>query len=153
MYGKKRLERSEIAAMAVQVWVCHGCLRFNYGRWDAVKGKIMKPPHCSDCHRMDFEYFQSKGEAEFWMKLLHRAAEGRVKEIERQYRINLVAVHKDTGKPVVVKVFLLDFRWWDVDEERRVWAEYKPVDGMSYDAEIKIEWARAMGYPIEIVSG
>jgi hypothetical protein len=148
----RMVERSAIKGMAKEVWICRACGEWNGARWDKVKGKSLPPPECSVCGRMDFEHFQSEGEAKYWMRLVRRQEDGIIAELERQYRIPLLTVHHATGKPVWWADMVADFRWLDVKTGQRIVAEYKPRDLMSYDAQLKIRCAEAMGIPIEIVS-
>lgn len=152
-YGKgKTLERSAIKGMAKVVYVCRGCGAWNRPTWDKVKEKSLPPKACisSKCGRMDFDYFQSEGEAMAWARLLLRQSAKEISEVERQVRIPLLAFNPATGKPVEFAVYVADFRW--LEDGRRWVGEYKPDDGMSKDAELKIRCVEAMGIPVIIIN-
>ena len=134
------------ANKAIRVHICRGC-----GVWHEGK----KPPACIGCGRMDFDTFDSKGEAMRWMKLIQLQQAGLIRELERQVSIDLLTVHHRTGKPVVWGRYVADFRYFDIEKNARIVAEYKPGDGrgdprMTYEAELKIRCVESMGIPVEI---
>lgn len=151
--GRGRIERGAIAAMAHPVYICRGCGLWNEPRWDAVKSKPMPPPACLGCHRMDFDFFRSKGEAKYWAKLQQRQRAGLIEELEREVRIPLLTVDHRTGKPVEWATYVADFRYRDLESGDRKVEEFKPSGGMSYDAQLKIRCCEAMGIPVAIVTG
>ncbi len=135
--------RSDIAKTAIAIHICRGC-----GLWH----ERAKPAACLSCGRMDFDDFQSKGEAQRWAALLLRQRGGLIAELERQVKIDLLTVNHQTGKPVVWGYYLADFRYRDVETGERVTEEYKPGGSMSYDAALKLRCVEAMGIKITVVT-
>lgn len=144
-----QISRQDIKSLAKVVYVCRGCQCWNEPRFDQIKDKHMPPPSCMRCGRMDFDYFQSKGEARWYAGLLLRQKVGEISEVQRQVRIPLLTVDLDTGKPKEWAVFVADASFLD-DKGRRIVGEYKPAGGMSYDAQLKIRCCEAMGIPVTI---
>ncbi len=135
------INRSDIAKRAIAVHICRGCAYWSEGK---------KPAACVACGRMDFDSFQSKSEAKWWVRLLKRQERGHIDQLEKQVRIPLLTVDHATGKPVQFAVFVADFRWREAGE--RIVAEVKPAAGMSYDAQLKIRCCEAMGIPVQLLT-
>lgn len=140
------------ASKAKAVYICRGCGAWNDPRWDDVKGKPMPPAACLACHRMDFDHFQSRGEAKTWAKLLQRQAAGQIADLERQVPIDLLTVNHATGKPVVFARYIADFRWRDVASGDRIVGECKPGGALTYESQLKIRCVEAMGIPVTILT-
>lgn len=141
--GMRRSTDTTFAKQAIAVHVCAGC-----GLWHEGK----KPAACLSCGRLDFESFQSKGEARWWAKLLLRVRGNLIRDLQRQVRIDLLTVHHRTGKPVVWGVYVADFAWTDVETGERVVAECKPGGAMTYESQLKVRCVEAMGLPIEMLT-
>lgn len=137
------------AAKARAVWICRGCHHWNRATFDPVK-KTDKPPHaCEKCGRMDFDHFHSGGEAGRWVQLRRKEDAGRIKDLQTQFPVRLLACNIDTGDAVEFAVLYVDFRYFDVDRGERILEEYKPAAGLTYESQLKIRCAEAMGVPIE----
>lgn len=141
--GFGRSTDQTFAQHAIAVHICRGC-----GLWHEGK----KPAACLSCGRMDFESFQSKGEAKTWAKLVQRQRAGLITELERQIRIPLLTVHHRTGKPVEWAVYIADFRWLDVETGDRILAECKPGGRTTYESQLKIRCVEAMGIPVTMLT-
>lgn len=141
------------ADKAKPVYICRNCETWHDPIWHDRAKRMGEPHFCKQCGRVgDFEYFQSSGEAKWWVRLLRRQEDGLIRELERQYRIPLIACHKDTGKPVAFGDYYADFRFYDVANGKRVIAECKPGAELTYESRIKIGCAIAMGYEIEFLT-
>lgn len=144
--GWQKMHRSTdrtYADKAIAAHICRGCMAWHSGA---------KPAACTTCGRMDFESFQSQGEAKWWMKLLRRQESGQISGLERQHRIDLLTVHHRTGKPVVFATYVADFRWKDTATGELVVAECKPGAAMTYESQLKIRCVESMGIPIEMLT-
>lgn len=140
---QRRSTDRTFSVKAKPVHICRGC-----GNWHTGA----KPAACVICGRMDYESFQSTGEAKAWARLVQRVAIGQIRELERQYRIPLLTVHHRTGKPVEWAVYVADFRYFDMASGERKVVECKPGGGMTYESQLKIRCVEAMGIPVEIIN-
>lgn len=141
------------ADKAKPVYICKACREWHDPVWHARLDRSGEPPMCRKCGRIaNFDYFQSTGEAKWWMKLLRRQDDGLIRELERQYKIPLLACHRETGKPVAFGDYYADFRYFDVERDKRVIAECKPGGEMTYESRIKIACVEAMGVEIEFLT-
>ncbi len=147
--GFGRLSRESIASKARPAWICTNCQRWSDGAYDQRLGRVAPPRQCEGCGRLQFDYFQSQGEAKCWLRLKLLERQGEISELERQIRIPLLAYNLATNSPVEFATFVLDFRYRE-REGQRVNLEYKPRSGMSYDALLKIKAAESMGIPITL---
>lgn len=134
--GRYTSKDRTFADKAIAVHICRGC-----GEWH----ERAKPAACGKCGRMDFDDFPSKGEAMWWVKLLRRQERGEIDQLERQVRIPLVTVHRDTGKPVWFADYIADFRWRDVPTGERITAECKPGGQLTYESQLKLRCVEAAG--------
>lgn len=138
------------ANLAKPVYICRGCELWNEARFDPIKKKDQPPAVCPQCGRMDFDHFHSKGEAGRYMALKRMQDAGRISELQTQWPIALIVMSLD-GKPVKFATYYVDFRYLD-GTGARILEEYKPREGMTYESQLKIRAAEAMGYIINIVS-
>jgi len=146
-----RLNGSDAAKMARPLWLCANCRTWHNDR-DA-KGKLIKPLECKFCHRIEFDYFHSEGEAQTWGKLHLRQRAGEVRNLRRQVPFPLMTIGR-MGLACKWAELVADFTF----DERRgddwlpVVADYKPDAGMSPDAALKIRCLEAMGTPVRIIT-
>lgn len=146
-----RLNGSDAGKMAKPVWLCSVCRCWHSDR--AANGKLVKPFACSFCGRTEFDYFHSSGEASAWCALHLRERAGEVRELRRQVPIDLLTV----GPQGLVRVWaqaVLDFAYEELQGGQwvPVLADYKPSEGMSPDAALKIRCLEAMGKPVRIIT-
>ena len=127
---------------AIKVWICCGC-----GLWH----ERAKPSQCFDktCGRMDFDYFDSKGEALHWANLLLRQKAGEISDLERQVRMKLMTIGTN-GLPVKWAEMVVDFGF--IQDGKRRLLDYKPSVGTDYAAQLKIRCLLAMGIKVELVT-
>lgn len=137
--GRYTSKDRTFADRAIETHICRGCLLWHTGK---------KPAACSACGRMDFESFKSKGEATWWMKLLRRQEAGKIKDLRRQIKIDLLTVHHRTGKPVAWGAYYADFAWTDLETGEKIIAECKPGGDLTYESQLKLRCVEAMGIPV-----
>lgn len=147
-----RVNGSDAGRKAKPVWLCAHCLCWHDDR--DLKGKLVKPLECKFCHRIDFDYFHSSGEAQAWALLHRRQRAGEVRNLRRQVKRDLLTVGRQ-GLACKWGEIILDF---DFEERQRdgewiaVSADYKPSEGMSPDAALKIRCLEAMGTSVRIIT-
>jgi hypothetical protein len=146
-----RVNGSDAGRKAKPVWLCANC-RMWHRDYDA-KGKLIKPFDCKFCHQTEFDYFHSSGEAQAWCSLHLRARAGEVRNLRRQIKRDLMTVGKQ-GLACKWGEIILDFDFEELqgDDWLPVAADYKPADGMSPDAALKIRCLEAMGTPVRIIT-
>jgi hypothetical protein len=140
-YGKDFTSRPLSGTLAKRVYVCNGC-----GLWHIT---TKKPAQCMNkgCGRLDFEMFQSKDEATRWAQLLLLLKIGKITELRKQVRYDLLA-YGPNGVPRKVAVYVADFVY------RRdgvlVIEDVKP-HGTDRFAAIKMQWMEAMGHKVTVI--
>lgn len=136
----KRVNGSDAGRMRRMVYVCEGC-----GLWHYDK----KPAQCQACGRLDFSRFDSIGEAKQWARyqLLQRA--GEISDLRRQVKLDLLTVGPK-GLPCVWGHMLVDFAFKEKGVQR--YSDYKPVEGPSPDAVLKIRCLESQGIIVSIVT-
>ncbi len=146
----KRLNGSDAARMARPVYLCANCRTWHN---DRSSGKLVKPLHCVFCGLTEFDYFHSEGEAKTWGTLHLRQRAGEVRNLRRQVPFPLMTIGRE-GLACKWAELVADFTF---DEMRGgewvpVVADYKPAEGMSPDAALKIRCLEAMGTPVRIIT-
>ncbi len=146
-----RLNGSDAGKMAKPVWLCQNC-RCWHEDYDR-QGKLLKPTWCKFCSKPDFDYFMSKGEATCWGNLHLRVRAHEIRNLRRQVPFDLKTVDPD-GNIVVWAQAILDYAFEELndDEWREVIADFKPSEGMSPYAELKIRCLQAQGIPVRIIT-
>lgn len=146
-----RVNGSDAGKMAKPVWLCSNC-RCWHDDLDK-NGKLHKPLECKFCHRFQFDYFMSRGEAETWGKLHQRQKAGEIRNLRRQVRKDLLTVGRE-GMACVWGYADIDFGYDELQggEWIPVLADHKPSAGMSPDAALKFRCLEAMGFPIRILT-
>lgn len=146
-----RLNGSDAGRKAKAVWLCSACRCWHDDRDE--KGKLIKPLWCKFCQRPDFDYFHSSGEAKCWAALHQRARAGELRDLKRQVPFDLMTISAN-GLPRKWGETILDFAF---DELRAgewvpVVADFKPSEGMSPDAALKLRCLEAQGVPVRIIT-
>lgn len=146
-----RLNGSDAGRMAKPVWVCAHCRCWHTDR-DA-KGKLIKPFACQFCHRVDFDYFHSSGEAQTWAKLHLRQKAGEIRNLRRQVKKDLLTVGRN-GLACVWGYADIDFAFEELTDGQwfSVLMDHKPSAGMSPDAALKFRCLESMGFPVRIAT-
>lgn len=136
-----RVNGSDAAKRARKVYVCCGC-----GLWHYDK----KPAQCMDktCGRLDFDVFDSIGEAKRWARLFLRQQLGEISDLRRQVPFDLLTVGRE-NLPVKWATYVADFVFVDKDGTRII-GDHKPSAGMSPDAALKLRCMAAQGLPVTI---
>lgn len=146
-----RVNGSDAGRKAVPVWLCSNCRCWHDDRNAA--GKLIKPLQCKFCGRAEFDYFHSSGEARMWCSLHLRQKAGMIRELRRQVPFDLMTVGRQ-GLACKWAELVVDFVFdeQDGDTWSRVVADYKPSEGMSPDAALKIRCLEAQGVPVRILT-
>jgi hypothetical protein len=132
-----RLDGSRAGALARKVYRCVGC-----GEWHYDK----KPAQCR-CGRMDFDRFDSIGEAKRYasLELLQRA--GEISNLRRQVPLDLLTVGRE-GLAVKWGQFVVDAAY--VEKGEQVFEDHKPDSGASPDSVLKLRCLEAQGITVRI---
>lgn len=133
-----RMNGSDAGRMARKVYICRGCRTWHYDK---------KPGQCLGCGRMDFDRYDSIGEAKRYaaLELLQRA--GEISDLRRQVPLDLLTVGRN-GLAVKWGQFIVDAAY--VEQGVQVWEDFKPAAGMSPDAALKIRCLEAQGIAIRL---
>lgn len=138
--GIGRASGAAVGAIAVKVFVCHGC---------GLQHKGQKPPQCLDCGRMDFAKYDSIGEAGRYANLLLRLKAGLISNLETQVRFPLMA-HRADGVGVKVGEYWADFVYLRTEDGQRVIEDFKGA--LTDVAAWKLRHMAAQGTPVTIVT-
>lgn len=140
----------DIGRKAIVVYVCCGC-----GLWverpnaGAIKGP---PTQCQGCGRMDFDRFDSKGEAMRWAALRLSQRAGTIADLRRQVRYPLLTVDDRTGKPVKFAEYIADFVYRDTSTNEVVIEDSKG-SAISPEAELKLRVMEHSGRTVTLTKG
>jgi hypothetical protein len=130
-----RASGSAVGKIARRTYVCAGC---------GVQHHT-KPVQCIDCGRMDFNSFDSIGEANRWAALRLREAAGLISDLQRQVRFDLLA-HRPDGLGAKVGQYIADFTY--TEDGSRVIEDFK---GAITDVSAwKLRHMAAQGLPVKI---
>ena len=146
-----RLNGSDAGRMAKPVWLCSNCRCWHD---DRVNGKLIKPAQCKFCGRMSFDYFHSSGEAGAWGLLHLRMRANEIRNLNRQVPFDLMTIGRE-GLPCKWAELVADFTFEELQDDGEwslVVADYKPSEGMSPDAALKIRCLESMGTPVRILT-
>lgn len=146
-----RLNGSDAGRKAKPVWLCSNC-RCWHQDYDH-NAKLIKPTWCKFCARSDFDYFHSSGEAKCWCALHLRAKAGEIKNLRRQVPFDLMTIGRE-GLPCKWAQLIADFAYDELanGEWTPAVADFKPSEGMSPDAALKIRCLEAMGTLVRILT-
>lgn len=129
---------SAIGKIAVRIYVCRGC---------GLEHKLDKPAQCKSCGRMDFDHFDSTGEAGRWATLCLKVRAGLISDLQKQVRFPLMAYRAD-GAAVKVGEYHADFVY--MRDGERVIEDFK---GAITDlASWKLRHMAAQGLPVSIIT-
>jgi hypothetical protein len=133
-----RLNGSDAGRMARKVYICRGC-----GFWH----QDAKPKQCHICGRMDYDYFDSTGEAKRYatLELLQRA--GEISDLRRQVPLKLLTIGRN-GLAVQWGTFIVDAAY--VENGEQVYEDFKPFNGMSPDSALKLRCLEAQGIRVRL---
>ena len=144
--GFAKVSGSKIGARTMKVRMCNKCgLQHPPGQ---------KPERCisKGCGGLSFTTFDSVGEAGRWHTLCRMEARGKITDLKRQVRFNLMAAHRLNGALVENKVaqYVADFTY--TRDGKEIIEDYK---GGAIDpvAALKLKWMEAMGKPVKLVGG
>ncbi len=148
--GKKTfVSGDKLGSMAKPLWRCVGCglqhPATNY------KGEREKPAACMKCGRMDFEYFDSKTEANRFATLLMLQNGGEISELRRQVPFPLNAV---AANGLVTKVgdYVADYTYRD-KRGQLIIEDRKGGNTIDRLADWKLRHMAAQGQPVLITKG
>lgn len=136
--GLGRASGAAVGKIAVKTYVCRGC---------GLQHKGDKPAQCKSCNRMDFEKYDSIGEANYYAQLRLRQMAGQISDLETQVRFPLMTVRPD-GLAVKVADYVCDFVWIENGVQFR--ADFKGA--ITDVAALKLRWMAGMGLPVQIVT-
>ena len=122
-----RLNGSDAGKMARKVYRCAGCGLWHYDT---------KPGQCQSCGRMDYDRFDSIGEAKWFAKLELLQRVGEISDLRRQVVFPLMTVGRE-GLPVKWGEYIADATWTEVATGEKVVGDYKPNAGASPDSVLK----------------
>lgn len=143
--GIGRVGGAAIGKIAIKTYVCRGCGVQHKG--EKVGSKMRAPVQCLGCGRMDFDHFDSNGEAGRWAALVLKASAGLISDLQRQIRFDLMAARPD-GVAVKVGQYIADFAY--VRDGARVIEDFKgPITDL---AAWKLRHMAAQGMPVTIVT-
>lgn len=148
-----RLNGSDAARQARPVWLCSVCRCWHDGR-DRDTGKLIKPLRCKFCGRTEFDYFHSEGEASAWGTLHLRMKAGELRNLRRQVPFDLMTIGRE-GIACKWAQIVIDFTFEEEQNDGQwlpIVCDYKPSEGMSPDAALKIRCLEAMGTPVRIIT-
>ncbi len=140
-----RVSGATIGRIAVKVYVCRGCGVQHKGV--KVGDKMRAPLQCLGCGRMDFDKFDSTGEAGRWAALLLKLNAGLISDLHKQVRFDLMAARAD-GVAVKVAVYIADFVYQRDGETIR--EDFKGA--LTDVAALKLRWMAGQGMPVTIVT-
>lgn len=144
-----RVNGSDAGAKAKPVWLCRGCGLWHHMAYDSRLQKLAKPAACISCGRMDFDHYHSTGEAKRYatLELLQKA--GEISELKRQVPLSLMTIGPK-GLPCEWGKMVVDHAY--VESGVQIYEDFKPSEGPSPDAALKIRCLEAQGYIIRIVT-
>lgn len=134
-----RINGSDLGKHAIRVYICRGC-----GMW--FEGAA--PVQCS-CGRLDWDKFDSKGEARRWMQLRLLDRAGEITELRRQVPFPLMTI-TDDGKPVEWGKYIADFVYRE--NGVRIIEDSKARSGISPEAAIKLRIMESSGRPVRLTT-
>lgn len=143
--GLARVSGSQVGKIAVRVYVCRGCGVQNMGV--KVADKVRPPVQCLGCGRMDFDSFDSTGEARRWAELLLKVNARLISDLRRQVRFDLMA-HRADGVGVKVGQYIADYVYTRDGEEVR--EDFKGA--LTDIAAWKLRHMAAQGLPVIITT-
>lgn len=138
--GLGRASGKAVGAIAIKVYVCHGC---------GLEHKGDRPAQCKSCGRMDFAKYDSVGEAGRYAALLLRVRAGLISNLETQVRFPLMTIGPDR-LPVKVATYIADFVYIRTEDGARVIEDFKGA--MTDVAALKLRWMAAQGQPVQIIT-
>lgn len=138
-----RLNGSDVAKLAKKVWICQSCGTWHYAR----------PAACISCGVLAvFDFFHSEGEAKRWANLLILQRGGRVRNLRRQVPFPLMTV----GPKGLLQwaEFVADFTYEEHDgyDWVPIVEDYKPVEGPTPDAALKLRCLEAQGTRVRVMT-
>lgn len=140
--GFRKVSGAKIGALAVKIYECNGC---------HVQFRGDRPQQCKYCGRLDFTKIDSATEANRLGELRLLLAAGKIKNLETQVRLPLMAARAD-GKAVKVGEYIADFVYDRTDDGAHVIEDAKSDGVMSDLASWKLRHMAAQGMPVSIVT-
>lgn len=142
--GFRRISGAQAGRTAVKVYVCRACgIQHPPGR---------KPEQCMDakCGGLAFTVFDSTGEAGRWATLQLLEGQGKITDLKRQVRFDLMAARTLQGRTVAAKVgaYIADFTYTRDGEQ--VIEDFKGA--MTDLAAWKLRHMEAMGLPVKLTT-
>lgn len=134
---RREVSGARLGGLAKPQWVCRGCGAQYPGPTDS----------CQACGRLDFDRFDSRGEANRWAQLRLLQKAGELSELERQVTIQLLAWDVHAEQPAKGPTTRVDFRY--VEKGKRILEDYKGAV-ITRDARTRLRWLEAMGYTVRI---
>lgn len=138
----RRISGAQAGRIAVKVYACGSCgLQHSPGS---------KPDTCMSCGHLAFTVFDSTGEAGRWATLCLLERAGKVTNLQRQVRFDLMAARTIDGRTVASKVgqYIADFVYERDGEE--IIEDFK--GGITDLAAWKVRHMAAMGKPVKLTS-
>jgi len=140
--GFKRVSGAQAGRTAVKVYVCKNCgLQHNPGA---------KPASCMQCGHLAFTVFDSTGEAGRWATLNLLEGQGKISNLKRQVRFDLMAARRIEGRLMMVKVAVYISDYTYIRDGEEVIEDFK--GSITDGAVLKLKWMEAMGKPVKITT-
>lgn len=130
---------SAIGKMTIRVFRCNGC---------GTEHKGKKPAQCY-CGRMDFDKFDSRGEAARYANLLLQERAGIISGLVRQVKFPLMVTNLD-GNKVKFADYISDFCYVVTATGEQVIEDFKGM--ITPEANLKLRAMEAMGLPVKVVT-
>lgn len=134
-----RASGSAIGKMTIRVYRCNGC---------GIEHKGKKPAQCH-CGRMDFDRFDSRGEAARYANLLLQERAGIISGLVRQVKFPLMVTNL-AGQKIKFADYVSDFCYVVTETGEQVIEDYKAL--ITPDAALKLRCMEAMGLPVKVVT-
>lgn len=141
MAGKRFVHGFDAGRKAIKVYVCTN-------RACEVHHRAKPPVQCH-CGGINFDRFDSVGEANHWASLRLREKRGMLSNLRRQVPIALYAL-SESGLPVKVADLIVDYEYDEDGVHKRV--DFKPADKGDPLFSLKARWAAAQGTPVTVVT-
>ena len=144
--GFRKVSGAVAGNVRVKVYQCRNC--------GMMQPPGRKPVECMDCGHFRFTVHDSTGEAKRWASLCVLEKAGRIKDLRRQVRFDLMAARVLEGRTVTAKVgqYIADFVYVDLDAGgEEVIEDYK--GNITDLAAWKIRHMEAMGFKVKLTGG
>lgn len=154
MKASTRTSGAQMGERAITVYVCTRCgVHHERPNWLA-KDKRQAPVHCMDatCGNIEFIRFQSRVEAQRYAYLRRRERLGEIEDLQLQVPFDLLTVDSVNGLAVKFGVYVADFQYFDLIEDRWVIEDQKAGNAMDAGAKLKLRIMEVSGRPVTVLT-